>query len=126
MTRRTFPVSAEPASLPAWRNEALRRQGEPEPSMKTSTQPERGPSIWTSRRFDQRVEFDAGELRRQPDFAPPRESQKSDGYARHFYGDRAAPSQQGSSADEGLSDVVARPRHGSPARKAAPPLRRRA
>ena len=59
--------------------------------MKTSTQPERRGSVWTSRRFDQRVEFDAGELVRQPDFAPPREPRESGGYARHFYGDRAAP-----------------------------------
>lgn len=94
--------------------------------MKTSTQPERGRSIWTSRRFDQRVEFDAGELRRQPDFAPPREPQKSDSYARHFYGDRVAPSPQGRTADEGLSDVVAAPRRGGVPRKIARPLRRRA
>jgi hypothetical protein len=93
--------------------------------MRTSTQPGRGRSIWTSRRFDQRVEFDAAELRRQPGFAA-REPQPSDSYARHFYGDRAAPSPQARAADEGLSDVVAAPRRGAVTRKAAPALRRRA
>lgn len=93
--------------------------------MKTSTQPERGRSIWTSRRFDQRVEFDAGELHRQPDFAPPREPQPSGSYARRFYGDRAAPSPR-RGADEGLSDVAAAPRRAVPARKPEPLRRRRA
>jgi len=93
--------------------------------MKASTQPGRGRSIWTSRRFDQRVEFDAGELRQQPDFAPPREPSRSDSYARHFYGDRAAPS-KAHPADEGLSDVVAVPRRGAAASKAVHPRRRRA
>lgn len=93
--------------------------------MKTSTQPERGGSVWTSRRFDQRVEFDAGELVRQPDFAPPREPRESGGYARHFYGDRAAPPTR-RVADEGLSDVAAAPRRAAPARKPAPLRRRRA
>jgi len=105
--------------------------------MKTSTQLERGRSIWTSRRFDERVEFDARELRRQPDFGPSRELKQvrrepqSDSYARRFYGDRAAPSAQARSADarsadEGLSDVVAAPRRSASARKVARPLWRRA